>query len=452
MFPFRLARHPASAEHLRSPPDNPWSGMEFKQSLSRRIIIVFALMSAFVAGVFAIGIVATVHVVERRLTTMSLGGNLHRLLLVDNADDWRHRPEKDELFYIDGGDGDLSMPDELKTLPIGFQELTLGPRTYFAMVAQVDGRQYVLLRDQEGMEQRAHVLFIVVGAGFLLSIALAIMLGGLLARRVMAPVIRLARQVRHRDKMLGLAPPLSPDYAADEVGELARSFDETLSKLRAALNREQMFTSDVSHELRTPLMILASSCDLLIASELDERSRRQVTRIARATDGMSQLVETFLLLARDRESAGRGSSSATLRKTADELVDFWARQIEAKGLQFVYVPNNDSPVLYNQAFLHSVMGNLLRNAWHYTDDGFVSLTLTPTGFFVEDSGIGIPEEKRNAMFQPFVRGDEQRGEGLGLGLSLVQRICVNQGWSVSLTSREPHGCRFTVELATAAER
>jgi len=167
--------------------------MEFKQSLSRRIIIVFALMSAFVAGVFAIGIVATVHVVERRLTTMSLGGNLHRLLLVDNADDWRHRPEKDELFYIDGGDGDLSMPDELKTLPIGFQELTLGPRTYFAMVAQVDGRQYVLLRDQEGMEQRAHVLFIVVGAGFLLSIALAIMLGGLLARRVMAPVIRLAR-------------------------------------------------------------------------------------------------------------------------------------------------------------------------------------------------------------------------------------------------------------------
>jgi signal transduction histidine kinase len=77
------------------------------------------------------------------------------------------------------------------------------------------------------------------------------------------------------------------------------------------------------------------------------------------------------------------------------------------------------------------------------------LTLTETGFYVEDSGIGIPEEKRNAMFQPFVRGDEQRGEGLGLGLSLVQRICVNQGWSVSLASREPHGCFFTVQLTTA---
>lgn len=50
------------------------------------------------------------------------------------------------------------------------------------------------------------------------------------------------------------------------------------------------------------------------------------------------------------------------------------------------------------------------------------------------------------MFQPFVRGDEQRGEGLGLGLSLVQRICANQHWSVTLRSREPAGCCFSVVL------
>jgi signal transduction histidine kinase len=50
------------------------------------------------------------------------------------------------------------------------------------------------------------------------------------------------------------------------------------------------------------------------------------------------------------------------------------------------------------------------------------------------------------MFEPFVRGNEKRGEGLGLGLSLVQRICENQGWTVSLTNMEPHGCRFEVEL------
>ncbi|MNG35700.1 osmolarity sensor protein [compost metagenome] len=54
------------------------------------------------------------------------------------------------------------------------------------------------------------------------------------------------------------------------------------------------------------------------------------------------------------------------------------------------------------------------------------------------------------MFQPFVRGNEKRGEGLGLGLSLVQRICENQGWTVSLTNMEPNGCRFQVELSRSA--
>lgn len=57
----------------------------------------------------------------------------------------------------------------------------------------------------------------------------------MLARKVMEPVVRLARQVRHREQLLGLAPPLAPDYANDEVGELAASFDETLGRLRDAL-------------------------------------------------------------------------------------------------------------------------------------------------------------------------------------------------------------------------
>ncbi|WP_163006315.1 sensor histidine kinase, partial [Pseudomonas viridiflava] len=76
----------------------------------------------------------------------------------------------------------------------------------------------------------------------------------------------------------------------------------------------------------------------------------------------------------------------------------------------------------------------------------ITLALTEYGFVVEDTGIGIPEEKQRAMFEPFVRGDEKRGEGLGLGLSLVQRICTNQKWEVQLYSQEPNGCRFSVNL------
>jgi len=425
--------------------------MDVRNSLNQRIIFVFALMSAVVAGIFAIGIVATVHIVEKKLTTISLGGNLHRLMVMDNKESWSHRPEKDEFFYVEGENGDLALDDDLKNLESGFGELSRGKKRYYVMVDHVDGRKYVLLRDQRNFEKRERILFAIVFVGFVLSILLAILLGRLLASRVMAPVVRLSQQVRHRDQILEVAPALSPDYAEDEVGELAVAFDQTLGRLRAALIREKLFTSDVSHELRTPLMVLATSCELLQENpRLDQRSLAQVTRISRATQGMSQLVETFLLLARIEGQRAQEGPQATLAEVAEDLVDTWQRSFEEKGLAFIYLPGQASTQRYNRTLLHSVMGNLLRNAWHYTDNGFIRLTLQPTGFTVEDSGIGIPEEKHQAMFQPFVRGDEQRGEGLGLGLSLVQRICMGQGWSVSLTSREPNGCCFHVSLQTVA--
>ncbi|EJM74530.1 signal transduction histidine kinase [Pseudomonas sp. GM49] len=421
--------------------------MEFKQSLAQRIIIAFALMSALVAGAFAMGIVATVHLVEEKLISAGLGGDLQRLLLMDNVTDWNHRPEPDQLFYFSGGPGDFQLPKDLRHLEPGFHEVFRENLSYHAMVEIVDGRRYVLLQDQSDFEERERVLFAVVLVGFVLSLALAVFLGWVLARKVMAPVVRLARQVRHRDQLLGLAPPLAPDYAADEVGELAVAFDATLGRLRQALTRERLFTSDVSHELRTPLMILASSCELLLENPgIDQRGRAQVERIARACEEMRELVQTFLMLARAQREDASMSPQQSLSQVAEDLLGLWREPIESKGLKLIFEPGEPEAKGYNATLLHAVMGNLLRNALHYTEQGFIRLTLTGAGFLVEDSGVGIPEEKREAMFEPFVRGSEKRGEGLGLGLSLVQRICENQGWSVSLTTMEPNGCRFQVEL------
>jgi signal transduction histidine kinase len=154
-------------------------------------------------------------------------------------------------------------------------------------------------------------------------------------------------------------------------------------------------------------------------------------------------VETFLMLARASDAQGNGPR-ATLKDVADGLVEIWGRLIREKGLDFIYDSERAPTQLYNQTLLQSVMGNLLRNAWHYTDHGFIRLTLGEQGFSVEDSGIGIPDDKREAMFQPFVRGDQNRGVGLGLGLSLVQRICNTQQWRVTLSARQPNGCCFAV--------
>src|SRR5690606_34191141 len=190
----------------------------------------------------------------------------------------------------------------------------------------------------------------------------------------------------------------------------------------------------------------ACSCELALGNPgLDARGGVQVQRIAKACEEMRGLVQTFLLLARSRQD-GAGVAQASLGEVADALVEQWQPAIESKGLRFDYQPGKAGTARYNGPLLRSVLGNLLRNAWHYTEQGQIVLRLEEQGVVVEASGMGLPAAEREAMFQPFVRGGAARGEGLGLGLSLVQRICESQGWSVELADAEPNGCRFSVRL------
>jgi signal transduction histidine kinase len=422
--------------------------MEFKQGLSQRIVIAFVLMTLLVGGAFSLGIVQVVHIMEKRLVSGALRGDLDRMLLMPSMEDWRHKPEPSQLFYFSGGQGDFALPEYLQNLPKGFQEASHDEFSYHAYTRNVAGRQYVLLQDQSDFEDREQALYSVVVVGFLVSIGAAMLLGWLLARKVIEPVVRLAQQVRHRDQLLALAPALAPDYAEDEVGQLAAAFDDTLGLLRHAFNREQLFTSDVSHELRTPLMVLASSCELLLENpSLDARGKAQVHRIDRATQGMRELVQAFLLLAREPEQGSDLSTQRSLTHIADELVQQWREPMESKGLQFFYQRGDAGEQGYNSVLLHSVLGNLLRNAWHYTQSGQITLRVHAQGFVVEDTGFGIAEAERENVFEPFVRGSNARGDGLGLGLSLVRRICLSQGWRVGLSAMQPSGCRFEVSLS-----
>ena len=421
--------------------------MEYRQSLSRRIVFAFVFMTALVGGLFSLSIVGVVHVVEERLISRDLGGELDRIINEDLHSGRGPRLDPGMRFFVSDGVGIYAMPPALRRLESGFHEVFDGELSFHALVRDTDGRRYVLLQDQSDFEAREQVLYAAVVTGYVLSLALAGLLGWLLSRKVMEPVVRLARQVRHRDQLLDLAPPLAPDYAHDEVGELAEAFDYAIGQLHQVLTREKLFTSDVSHELRTPLMAIATSSELLAEEPgLSPKARTQLARIASASEEMRDLVQTFLMLARSRTKELDIAPRAGLQRIADDLAGQWRGPIEAKGLQLIYEVQGVPPEEYNAAFLRSVMSNLLRNAMHYTDAGHIRLQLTDSGFVVEDSGQGIPEEQRERMFQPFVRGPQQRGEGLGLGLSLVKRICAAEGWEVGLTPAQPHGCRFEVRL------
>jgi hypothetical protein len=138
--------------------------MEFKQSLAQRIIIAFALMSALVAGAFAMGIVATVHLVEEKLISAGLGGDLQRLLLMDSVEDWSHRPEPDQLFYFSGGPRRFRTAQGLRHLEPGFHEVFRDALSYHAMV---ESRRRASLRPAARPERfrRARARAVCRGAG-----------------------------------------------------------------------------------------------------------------------------------------------------------------------------------------------------------------------------------------------------------------------------------------------
>lgn len=425
--------------------------MKKNQQLSRRIIVAFVLMAAVISALFSVGIVVVVQVVERQL----LSNTLHDDLTLAMA---RYSEGRDlgllpgSRFYhekIDQADEWNAPPDWLKGLHSGFHEVFRDGQAFHALVYKQGNEKFLFLRDQTDLEKREQALYLIVFAGFLLSVFIAWILGYFLARRIMSPVSRLAQQVRDREQQAA-AVPLVADYAEDEVGQLAAAFDDALARVHGTLERERFFTSDVSHELRTPLTVVSTACELLqVSAQLNEKQQNQLARIQRAAQEMRDLVHTFLQLARNNVEVDASISSVTLVQMAREQCEVWLPLASGKQLSLTLVTESapkQPEQRFNAALLRAVISNLIRNAVHYTDSGAVRLVLTQTGFRVEDTGKNIDESRQEAIFQPFVRGSAARGEGLGLGLSLVRRICIHEGWDIRLYNLLAGGNCFEVRL------
>ncbi len=402
-------------------------------------------MTFMVGSVFSISIFEIVHYIEEQLVSKELQEELDSII--------RQHVEQGEplvlsahMRFFSSASG-AGIPEPFASVKTRFTEVENREGAFYVFKRVVDDVEYMLVEDQTEFEAREVALFQAVFAGFLLSLLAAWVVGSMVAKRVIAPVLKLAQQVSQHEQLMEQAPAMATEYADDEVGDLAKAFDHSLGQLRSSLARERFFTSDVSHELRTPLMIIGTSCELMLDSgKLTPVQHAQVTRMHRAAQEMTYLVQTFLMLARANKAESLMSGTATLAEAAENQRERWSAAFASKGLDFVVKDEAGNLHQYNATFLNTVISNLLRNALAYTRTGMVRLILTEDGFTVEDTGSGIPADQLEKVFQPFVRGQTARGEGLGLGLSLVKRICEHQGWQVQVSAASPNGSIFHIKL------
>jgi signal transduction histidine kinase len=344
--------------------------------------------------------------------------------------------------------GTEDLPYYLQDLEPGFYKVEDEETSFHVMIKKEQEMPFYLVQEKTTVKRHENLLELTVIAGFFLSVAASLILGVMMVRRIIAPVQRLTHQVHNREQLLLDAPPLSTEYTNDEVGRLAQAFDRTISMLQESLLRESLFTSDVSHELRTPLMVIKSSCDLLVAKDqLDSYSRQRIDTISKAANEIQELVDAFLTLARGKDTEQENSG---LSNIINRNLPRWQQQAEAKGITFTVKDetrsNGEQTKLYPAPMLRTVINNLVRNAIYHTVEGGITLVARPKGFTICDTGPGIAKSDKDSIFKPFYRGESGSQHGLGLGLSLVQRICQKEQWTVSVSDNHPHGCCFTVSF------
>lgn len=403
-----------------------------RHSMGRRLILIYGLVSlltgALVLGLSNIGL----NRLEMRLQEIDMGIAIQRVR-EEVASGGEGRPGR----FFAGVPGSAQFPADLRNLSPGFYKLMRGQRLWHVRVLDDGNQRFLLMRDYTDYEhsQTTLVMVGVISVGGL--VLLAVLLGLITTRRLVRPIERLSASMTTRASL----PPcsrLATDFPRNEIGTVAQAFDDTYNHLELALQRERLFTADVGHELRTPMMAALSACEVLRDEEhLSVSADEQMQRIEGSIKDMRQRLDTYLMLARG-ESDCLGFARASMAQAVDEQLQ--QSRPQAQRLQLTLLLHQGGTAAapsYPVPLLRTVLGNLLRNALQYAGTGSeIRLRAGDTWVEVQDNGPGVPADQHQAIFLPFTRGAQPSIDNLGLGLSLVKRICLNQGWAISVTSPE----------------
>jgi heavy metal sensor kinase len=244
--------------------------------------------------------------------------------------------------------------------------------------------------------------------------------------------------------------------ANDELDRLADTLNEMFGRLESAFTEMRQFTADASHELQTPLTILRGEIEVALRSK---RSPDEYTDVLKSSleeiQRISVLVEGLLLLARsDAGMLKMDRAPVDLVLVAEEVLNRLGPAAAAKAVTLTLGRIEPLEVSGDLVHLRRLLFNLVDNAIKYTPaNGTVRVTVTRSDLFavlgVEDTGIGIPPEEQQRVFQRFYRSADARSQaqgGSGLGLSIVKSIAEAHEGRTEVESEPGRGSVFKIYL------
>ena len=253
-----------------------------------------------------------------------------------------------------------------------------------------------------------------------------------------------------------------PEKGFKETRYLAKNYNDVIAQLADMDTNRQEFVSDVSHELKTPITSMKVLAESLLQNENATAADYQefMTDIVDEIDRETKIINDLLALVKmDKQNAVMNFAETSI----NELIDVILRRVtplaKARNIELTYESYREVRAEVDEVKLSLVISNLVENAVKYNvDNGWVRITLNAdhTYFYIKvaDSGVGIPDDAKDKVFERFYRVGKDRSRdtgGTGLGLAIARTAINAHGGVVKLYSEHGKGTTFTVKIPLEQE-
>ena len=242
-----------------------------------------------------------------------------------------------------------------------------------------------------------------------------------------------------------------------ETWNISQAVQSTITKLRTVDQSREEFVSNVSHELKTPITSIRVLADSLMSMEEVpvELYREFMTDISDEIDRESKIIDDLLSLVKmDKAAAELNIAQVDINALVQQILKRLRPIAKKRNVELIYESIREVTADVDEVKLSLAINNLVENAVKYNiENGWVRVTLDADHKFfyikVADSGIGIPEEYQEHIFERFYRVDKARSRetgGTGLGLSITRNVILMHHGAIRLSSKEGEGSTFTVRI------
>ena len=318
---------------------------------------------------------------------------------------------------------------------------TVGRELYYYAVLLDDGSVLRVAREMDSLMRTAFAMLPAVGGLALLMLVFALALARWQTKRLIKPI-----------NELDLEHPLE-NAVYPELTPLLEAMDRQNKENEAVSNMRKEFSANVSHELKTPLTSISGYAEIIMNGMVRPADIPLFSeRIYKEARRLITLVEDIIKLSKlDEESVELEKEEVDLYDLTREIVSRLAPQAAQKN---IHMEVTGEPVIYKgiRQILDEMVYNICENAIKYNNDNgrvtvWVGSTLSGPKISVADTGIGIPKEHQERIFERFYRVDKSHSKergGTGLGLSIVKHGAILHGAKVNVESDEGKGTRMEI--------